>query len=74
MFGHADPVVRRFGLGLAGQPQYVVIDRFVEWAQTSSDPEISNIADRWFEKSLLSHRAVWQVQIPCVGRAAGSGR
>jgi hypothetical protein len=64
MLGHADALVRRFGLGLAGQPQYVVIDRFVEWAQASPDPEISGIAGQWFEKSLLPYRAVWQSAFP----------
>lgn len=64
MLNHADPVVRRFGLGLAGQARRVVVDRFVEWAMKSSDAEISGIAGDLFEHNLLPFQAVWQSSLP----------
>ncbi|WP_189522751.1 hypothetical protein, partial [Mesorhizobium sp. M2E.F.Ca.ET.166.01.1.1] len=42
MLDHAEPVVRRYGLGLAGRARFVVVDAYVEWARASDDPEISN--------------------------------
>ncbi|CAN7500195.1 hypothetical protein LJR234_003631 [Mesorhizobium amorphae] len=68
MLDHAEPVVRRFGLGLAGRARFVVVDVFVEWAQASPDPEISKLATNCFKHNEISHHAVWHSSLPAAAR------
>jgi hypothetical protein len=64
MLDHSEPVVRRYGLGLAGRARLVVVDAFVEWARASADPEISKLAASCIEHNQISHHAVWHSSLP----------
>lgn len=64
MLDHAEPVVRRYGCGLAGRARWVVVDAFVEWARASFDPEISKLATDCIEHKQISHHAVWHSSLP----------
>ncbi|MES0191522.1 HEAT repeat domain-containing protein [Mesorhizobium sp. LSJC264A00] len=66
MLDHSEPVVRRYGLGLASRARLVVVDAFVEWAQASADPEISKLATDCIEHNQISHHAVWQSSLPAI--------
>jgi hypothetical protein len=67
MLDHAEPVVRRYGLGLASRARLVVVDAFVEWAQASADPEISKLATDCLEHNQISRYAIWQSSLPAAG-------
>jgi len=64
MLDHAEPVVRRYGLGLASRARLVVVDAFVEWAKASADPEISKLATDCLEHEQISRHAVWHSSLP----------
>ncbi|QKD02972.1 hypothetical protein EB235_16885 [Mesorhizobium loti R88b] len=64
MLDHAEPVVRRYGVGLASRARLVVVDAFVEWARASADPEISKLAADCIEHKQISHHAVWHSSLP----------
>lgn len=64
MLDHAEPVVRRYGLGLAGRARLVVVDAYVEWAQASADPEISKLARDCVKHRRISQHAVWHSSLP----------
>ncbi|RVD55691.1 hypothetical protein EN828_27100 [Mesorhizobium sp. M2D.F.Ca.ET.185.01.1.1] len=64
MLDHAEPVVRRYGLGLASRARLVVVDAFVEWAQASADPEISKLATDCIQHNQISRHAVWLSSLP----------
>ncbi|RAZ90418.1 hypothetical protein DPM33_12895 [Mesorhizobium hawassense] len=64
MLDHAEPVVRRYGLGLAGRARLVVVDAYVEWAKASADPEISKLAADCIEHNTISQHAIWQSSLP----------
>jgi hypothetical protein len=66
MLDHAEPVVRRYGLGLAGRARLVVVDAFVEWARASDDPEISKLASDCLKRKQISHHAVWHSSLPAI--------
>lgn len=66
MLDHAEPVVRRYGLGLAGRARLVVVDAFVEWAQASADPEISKLATDCLKRKQISRHAVWHSSLPAI--------
>ncbi|MGX9145791.1 hypothetical protein [Mesorhizobium sp. 128a] len=66
MLDHAEPVVRRYGLGLASRARLVVVDAYVEWARASTDPEISKLATDCLEHNQISHHAVWHSSLPAV--------
>lgn len=68
MLDHAEPVVRRYGLGLAGRARLVVVDAYIEWAQASADPEISKLATNCFEHNQISQHAVWHSSLPAATR------
>lgn len=42
-----EPVIVRFGLGLAGRPYPTIVDRFLAQASQSNDPEVSALAHKW---------------------------
>jgi hypothetical protein len=69
MLDHAEPVVRRYGLGLASRAKFVVIDAFVEWAQASADHEISKQATDCLKHNQISRHAVWHSSLPVSDRA-----
>ncbi|TSE03902.1 hypothetical protein C1D09_025015 [Mesorhizobium intechi] len=64
MLHHGEPVVRRYGLGLAGRARLVVVDAFVGWARASADPEISELATACIKHNQISRHAVWQSSLP----------
>jgi hypothetical protein len=66
MLDHAEPVVRRYGVGLAGRARWVVVDAFVEWARASADPEVSKLATDCIEHKQISHHAVWHSSLPAI--------
>lgn len=68
MLDHAEPVVRRYGLGLAGRARLVVVDAYVEWARASADPEISKLATDCIEHKLISRHAIWHSSLPVTTR------
>lgn len=70
MLDHAEPVVRRYGLGLAGRARFVVVDAYVEWAQASADSEISKLATDCFEHKQISQHAVWHSSLPAATRTS----
>lgn len=67
MLDHAEPVVRRYGLGLASRARLVVVDAFVGWAKASADPEISKLATDCLEHNQISRYAIWQSSLPAAG-------
>ncbi len=64
MLGHPDPVLRRFGFGLAGRPRHVVVDRYVEWAEGSPDAEISALATQLLKRSGPRPHTTWHSSLP----------
>lgn len=66
MLDHSEPVVRRYGLGLASRARLVVVDAFVEWAQASADPEISKLATDCIEHNQISQHAIWHSSLPAI--------
>ncbi|WP_137933960.1 HEAT repeat domain-containing protein [Mesorhizobium comanense] len=64
MLDHAEPMVRRYGLGLASRARLMVVDAFVEWAQASSDAEIAELATNCLKRNLISRNAVWHSSLP----------
>ncbi|MFD1986545.1 hypothetical protein ACFSOZ_29325 [Mesorhizobium newzealandense] len=64
MLDHSEPVVRRYGIGLASRARLVVVDAFVEWAQASADPEISKLATDCIKHNQISRHAVWHSSLP----------
>lgn len=66
MLDHSEPVVRRYGIGLAGRARLVVVDAFVEWAKASADPEISKLATDCRKHNQISHHAVWHSSLPAI--------